>query len=177
MKLAVKEREFVTTTMKHITSLYNYALCLTKNESKAKELLKKTYALASNQFGDFRDKTNIRLRLFRIMKDCNYYHNHNGVKVVESGVSFRYDFDPNDIRLVLERNLTKDDLWWLLQNLPENFRTVIYLKDVEGFSYEEVSEFFNVSIGTVRSLIHNARRALGLKLVQFAKEVEAETVG
>jgi RNA polymerase sigma-70 factor, ECF subfamily len=47
-----------------------------------------------------------------------------------------------------------------LRQLPEAFRTVVILREIEGFAYEEISEILNVNIGTVKSRLMRGRSAL-----------------
>ncbi len=46
-----------------------------------------------------------------------------------------------------------------LQKLPENFRTVVVLREIEGFAYDEIAEILNIHIGTVKSRLLRGRAA------------------
>src|SRR6201996_8665812 len=52
-----------------------------------------------------------------------------------------------------------------LRQLPEAFRTVVILREIEGFAYEEIAEILNVNLGTVKSRLTRGRSALGTFLV------------
>ena len=52
-----------------------------------------------------------------------------------------------------------------LRQIPEAFRTVVVLREIEGFSYEEIAEILNVNIGTVKSRLTRGRSALRALLV------------
>lgn len=56
-----------------------------------------------------------------------------------------------------------------MDSLPESFRTAIILCDLEGMTYEEISEILECPIGTVRSRLHRARNILASKLIKYAK--------
>ncbi|HET9129956.1 MAG TPA: sigma factor-like helix-turn-helix DNA-binding protein, partial [Terriglobia bacterium] len=56
------------------------------------------------------------------------------------------------------------------QSLPEEFRTVVILCDIEGLTYEEIAEFLECPIGTVRSRLHRGRKLLQVKLLDYAKK-------
>jgi len=58
--------------------------------------------------------------------------------------------------------------------LPVDFRTVILLCDIEGFTYEEISKIIDIPIGTVRSRLHRARNMLKEKLREYAKSLGYE---
>ena len=77
--------------------------------------------------------------------------------------------DPNDMEARLYRNLLDDDLTKAVESLPEDFRTVVILCDIEGFTYEEIAEFVDCPIGTVRSRLHRGRKLLRNKLIEYAR--------
>ena len=52
-----------------------------------------------------------------------------------------------------------------LRQLPEAFRTVVVLREIEGFAYEEIAEILNVNLGTVKSRLTRGRSALRALLV------------
>jgi len=56
-----------------------------------------------------------------------------------------------------------------LRQIPEVFRTVVVLREIEGFAYEEIAEILNVNIGTVKSRLTRGRSALRALLVSDAK--------
>jgi RNA polymerase sigma-70 factor (ECF subfamily) len=54
--------------------------------------------------------------------------------------------------------------------LPDDFRTVVILCDIEGLTYEEIAEFVDVPLGTVRSRLHRGRKLLRNKLIEYARK-------
>jgi RNA polymerase sigma-70 factor (ECF subfamily) len=68
------------------------------------------------------------------------------------------------------RELIDDDISNALEELPEDFRTVVLLCDVEGFTYEEIANMLDVPIGTIRSRLHRGRNLLKAELMDYAKE-------
>ena len=75
-----------------------------------------------------------------------------------------------DIHAELAARDLPDDLQQMLADLPADFRVVVVLKDVLGYSYEEISEHLDVPIGTVRSRIHRGRGRLKEALTSAAAE-------
>jgi len=57
-----------------------------------------------------------------------------------------------------------------LAELPEEYRAVLVLKEIEGMKYEQIAEIVDCPIGTVRSRIHRARSELRKKLLSFFQE-------
>jgi len=63
-----------------------------------------------------------------------------------------------------------DEVTNAISTLQEDYRTVIILSDIEGYSYEEIAEFIDTPVGTVRSRLHRARKMLYTKLYNYAKD-------
>jgi len=57
-----------------------------------------------------------------------------------------------------------------LQTLPEKYKVILTLRDIQGFSYEEISNVLKISPGTVDSRLHRARKVLREKLAPFLGE-------
>lgn len=164
----------------HMDSLYYYALRLTSEYNAANDLIQETYLKAYRFIDKYEDGTNARAWLFRIMKN-SYINDYRKKKRDPDNLEFdedEYSYlsaihssrDTTDIRDLLYRNLFDDDISGALSDLPENFRTAIVLRNIKGLTYEELAEFFDIPIGTVRSRIHRARKVLGKKLVEYARD-------
>ena len=69
---------------------------------------------------------------------------------------------------ILYRDMLDDQITRALQRLPEDFRTVVLLCDVEGFTYEEIANMLDVPIGTIRSRLHRGRNLLRVELEEYA---------
>ncbi len=78
--------------------------------------------------------------------------------------------DTSDLEDKMFRDLIDDDISNALEELPEDFRTVVLLCDVEGFTYEEIANMLDVPIGTIRSRLHRGRNLLKAQLMEYAKK-------
>jgi RNA polymerase sigma-70 factor (ECF subfamily) len=175
-----RQTEFETEAVPHMDLLYNFALRTTGNEDDARDLLQETFLKAYRFWDKYEKGTNIRAWLFRIMK--NSYINRYRKETREPGkvdyddVENFYDSiraestDTNDLQQKLFGNLLSDEVTHALQSLPEDFRTVVILADIEGLSYEEIADFLNCPIGTVRSRLHRGRKLLQTQLLDYARE-------
>ncbi|MGA3244467.1 MAG: sigma-70 family RNA polymerase sigma factor [Bacteroidota bacterium] len=175
-----KHTEFEAEALPHMDVLYNFALRTTGNEDDARDLLQETYLKAYRFWDKYEKGTNIRAWLFRIMK--NSYINRYRKEIKEPD-KVDYDdienfyntiraesTDPNDLQQQLYGNLLGDEVTKALQSLPDDFRTVVILCDIEGLTYEEIAEFVECPIGTVRSRLHRGRKLLQAKLFEYAKQ-------
>ncbi|MEO8166948.1 MAG: sigma-70 family RNA polymerase sigma factor [bacterium] len=165
-----KKRDFAREAIPHMDFLYNYALRMTYKPEDAEDLVQETYLKAYRFWDSYQSGTNIRGWMFRILKNSflnehrkdsrqpemidydavkDSYHPAQDTAAAENG--FHHD---------MFSHLLDDDVARAIAALPQDFRTVTILCDIEGMSYEEIAEFTKVPISTVRSRIHHARKYL-----------------
>ncbi|MDD8018242.1 MAG: sigma-70 family RNA polymerase sigma factor [Bacteroidota bacterium] len=175
-----QHKEFEQQALPHMEVLYNYALRMTNNADDAKDLLQETFLKAYRFWDKFEQGTNLRAWLFRIMKNTyiNLYRKEvkEPDKVDYAEIENYYNIiraesaDPNDLQEKLFNQLLDDEVSKALELLPEEFRTVVILCDIEGLAYEEISEFLQIPVGTVRSRLHRGRKLLYTRLYDYAKD-------
>ena len=179
--LAEKERIFDGEFMPHIDSMYNFAYRLTFEEDDAKDLVQETYLKAFRFIDSFQQGTNAKAWLFRILKNSfiNNFRKKSKqpAKVDYQEVESYYNSDDidhsitTDLRVESVQDMIGDEVTRALNALAVDFRTVIILCDLEGFTYEEMSKILDIPIGTVRSRLHRARNLLRDKLKKYAKKM------
>jgi len=170
--------DFEREAVPHMSSLYNFALKMTRDEDDANDLVQETYLRAFRFFDKFEQGTNCKAWLYRIMKNTfindyrkiskqpnkvDYDDIQNFYETIKSSEVESRHYEEDAFAGVLDDDITK-----AIASLTEDFRTVIILSDIEGFTYEEVADFVDVPIGTVRSRIHRARKMLYSKLHGYA---------
>jgi RNA polymerase sigma-70 factor (ECF subfamily) len=174
-----KQEEFEREALPHMDLLYNYALRMTGNPDDADDLVQETYLKAFRFWDKYEKGTNIRAWLFRIMKN-SYINRYRKETKEPDTVDYEEvqnfyntiraeSADPNDLQEKIFGGLLEDEVARALESLPEDFRTVVILCDIEGLSYEEIAEFVDCPIGTVRSRLHRGRKMLQAKLHAYAK--------
>src|SRR5579859_2839559 len=179
-----EQATFADQAMDFMPSLYSAALRMTRNPSDAEDLVQETYLKAYRDFGSFKEGTNLKAWLYRILtntfinsyrarkrrpeqtdiddvEDLYLYRRLGGLEAVSAGRSAEEE--------VLE-HFTEGDVKAAVEALPEQFRMAVLLADVEGFSYKEIAEILDVPIGTVMSRLHRGRKALQKTLHDFGKE-------
>ena len=166
--------------MPHVNSMYNFAYRLTFDEDDAKDLVQDTYLKAFRFINSFERGTNAKAWLFRILKNSfiNEYRKKSKqpAKVDYNEVASYYNPDDagkgiTDLPLETVQHMIGDEITVALNALPVDFRTVIILGDLEGFTYEEMAKILDIPIGTVRSRLHRARNMLRERLLSYAKEM------
>lgn len=159
-------------------SLYNFAIRLANDPSDAEDLVQDTIVKAYRFFSSYERGTNAKAWLFRILKN-SYINNYRKqskqpYKVDYDEISTYYESvrsersDTTDMEQIMYRELLDDEVTRALNKLPEDFRTVVLLCDIEGFTYEEIANMLDVPIGTIRSRLHRGRNLLRTSLSQYA---------
>ena len=164
--------------MPHIDSMYNFAYRLTFDEDDAKDLVQDTYMKAYRFINSFQEGTNAKAWLYRILKNSfiNDYRKKSKqpAKVDYQEVEQFYNSEDTpsnatiDLRLETTKDMIGDEISNALNSLAVDFRTVVILCDLEGFTYEEMAKILDIPIGTVRSRLHRARNLLREKLGSYA---------
>ena len=178
----ILNREF----MPHINSMYNFAFRLTMDEDDANDLVQDTYLKAFRFISSFERGTNAKAWLFRILKNSfiNDYRKRSKEpsKVDYQEVETTYNSEEaaevdhtTDLRVETVQDMIGDEVATALNSLPVDFRTVIILCDIEGFTYEEMAKILDIPIGTVRSRLHRARNLLKDKLRAYASSMGYDT--
>jgi len=172
--------EFSQTTLVFLNDLYRAALRLTRNERDAEDLVQDTYLKAFRNFHRFEQGTNCRAWMLRIQ--TNTFINQYRRRIKEREILTRekhgalgsqfFSRENHQRRSDPERKCISeglsDDVVQALDGLPEVFRAVIILADVESHSYQEIAEIMGTPLGTVMSRLFRARKILQKKLANFA---------
>lgn len=175
---AERREIFVRDALPYLDQLYSAALRYTRNPADAEDLVQETYAKAYDKFHQFRQGTNLKAWLYRILTN-SYINRYRRQQRRPDEVSA--DADPefslyDRVAETTERAaeqevleaLTDDEVKQAMADLPEQYRIAVYLADVEGFSYAEIAEIMGTPIGTVMSRLHRGRSRLQKALYGYA---------
>jgi RNA polymerase sigma-70 factor, ECF subfamily len=152
-------------------ALYRAALRLTRNPAEAEDLVQETYLKAFRSSGRFERGTNLRAWLFTILMNTHRNSRRDAARnpiEVDSEVVEQAQALPG--RAATPEDLLLDatldvDIKAALDALPDTFRSAVWLRDVEEFSYAEIAGMLDVPIGTVMSRISRGRKLLYEQLV------------
>ncbi len=183
---------FEEEALSHLDALYGAALRLTRSPSDAEDLVQDTFVKAYRFYDSFESGTNLKAWLFRIQTNTfiNRYRRKTRERaalggksagMVGDGVMSRETMRAlRDPSRLADRPLISAEIERALDELPEDYRMVVLLSDVEELAYREIAEILGCPIGTVMSRLHRARKMLRASLVDQAValgivEVSSET--
>jgi RNA polymerase sigma-70 factor, ECF subfamily len=161
---------FRAATLEFLDSLYGAALRLTRNADRAQDLVQDTYLKAIRARRSFAEGTNLKAWLFTILQ--NTWRNRQ-----RDGARSRVEFDSTVVEQSVEaatmprapqetpeslllRDTLNADLQAALDGLGETFREVVWLRDVDELTYQEIADVLDIPIGTVMSRLSRGRRQL-----------------
>ena len=167
------DSDFQRLALSHLDALYNFAVYLTRRPAEAEDLVQETYLRAFRFSHRFQPGTHLRAWLFQILRNTflTFYRlRERELPLAEDGVP---DWDapmfheaPAEDPAVLEAHT---DLERAMRRLPEEFRTVLLLAEVEGLPLEDVAQIMACPVGTVKSRIFRAKERLRTLLRDYEK--------
>lgn len=189
MGAPVDARRFEELTLPMLDLLYSVGVRYTRNREDAEDLVQETLLRAFRAFDRFEEGTSLRAWLLRILTNC--YYNRYRRRVHERRAADLSVDDPyheglvsdatlrclRDPEGVMQQPLVSDELQRAIDRLPEAFRMVFVLAEVEQLTYREVADAIGTPIGTVMSRLHRARKLLQQDLLrgrEWVTDAEAE---
>ncbi len=174
---------FEVEALEHLPALMAVSRRLTRNQAEAEDLVQDTFVKAIRAREQYQAGTNLRAWLLRILKNTfiNRYHRRNVERnalsasvpdpvsdgwLSQASLAAMRDPEATALQPALERELGR-----CIDQLPEDFRLVVLLTDVQGFSYKETADILGCPIGTVMSRLHRARRLLKSALLHHARDL------
>jgi RNA polymerase sigma-70 factor (ECF subfamily) len=177
-----KLRSFEQQALPLMPQLYGAALRWTRNPSDAEDLVQETFAKAFVAWAKFEQGTNLKAWLFRIMTNThiNLYNKRNKDQAktalddledwqIGQGESIT-SISTRSAEAEAMDNLPSGVIKEALDQIPDEFRMVVYYAVVEGLPYAEIAEVMGTPVGTVMSRLHRGKKLLKSLLSDHASQ-------
>lgn len=177
-----KQRLFEEQALPLLDQLYGGAMRLTRNPQDAEDLIQETYLKAYSNFDSFKQGTNLKAWLYRIMTNT-YINSYRKAKrrPLESSADELSDFQLyttaghdstglESAEVEALKQMPDSEISEAMNDLPEDYRMVVYYADVVGLAYKEIAEVMGTPLGTVMSRLHRGRKLLRAALKDVARE-------
>ncbi|AMJ45911.1 sigma-70 family RNA polymerase sigma factor [Corynebacterium stationis] len=165
-----------------LDQLYGGALRMTRNPQDAEDLVQETYLKAFNAFDSYKEGTNLKAWLYRIMTNT-YINSYRKAKrrPTESSADELTDFQLyttsghdstglESAEVAALKSMPNQTVSEAMNDLPEDYRMVVYYADVVGLAYKEIADVMETPLGTVMSRLHRGRKLLRKALKDVARE-------
>ena len=177
-----RDYEFDILLRENLNGMFSLALRMTRNQLDAEDLIQDTALKAFRYFHKFDRGSNFRAWIYRILTNnfINFYRKNQKqpTQIEIENVSFKLEQEGAGFwNRLNDRNngfdyddLFDDEINAAIDKLPEEYKIVLLLADVEGLSYKEISEVIAHPLGTVMSRLHRGRKMLQRSLRRYAEE-------
>jgi len=165
---------FAGAALEHIDALYGFAMTLVRNQTEAEDLVQETYLRAVRAFGQLMPDSNLKSWMFAIMRNVwlnQLRHARSGPRFVELDAemedhSYWLDRVTKDPHASYVEKMERQEVRAAIESLPQLHREVVLLRDIEGFSYQQIAAILGCPAGTVMSRLGRAREKLRLLLAE-----------
>jgi RNA polymerase sigma-70 factor (ECF subfamily) len=166
---------------RHESKVYNLALRYTRNPEDAEEVLQDVFTTVYRKIEGFQGKSAFSSWLYRIIVNAAFMKlrkrkQKHAISIEDLSPSARQKYVDNDEILgrrsdfaAMDREL-RDIMQRAIDRLPDQYRAVFILRDIDGLSNQEVSEILDLTIPAVKSRLHRSRLMLRKKLQHYYYE-------
>ena len=161
---------FEELVLEYEKKVYNVSLRMLNNSEDASDMTQEAFIKAYNSLSGFRGDSKFSVWLTRIVSNLclDFLRSRNRRPTVSLSME---DEDGEDVQLdiadtsqspeqLLERSLTRESVRRGLQSLPEDYREILLLREIQGLSYDEIAAALDIEVGTVKSRIFRGRKKL-----------------
>lgn len=160
--------EFEAVALPHLDDLYRTASGMVSSRTQAEDLVQETYLEAWKSFHRFEPGTNCRAWLFKILIHRVHHYRRKWYQVFSKNQSDDLLVDNLRYEAPVPDELKDEEILLALSRIPEMFRVIVLLADVQEFAYKEIASMLEIPVGTVMSRLSRGRRHLREELLSVA---------
>ena len=151
--------------------VYSIAFRFMGNQEDASDLAQEAFLKAYQAIKNFRQEASFSTWICRIVSNVCRDQLRKAKRTIQTSLDEEVWLEEGTVtkqvkdhapttEQVYERKELKEYLQGLINNLNPEYRMVVVLRDIQGYSYEEIAEMLNCSLGTVKSRLNRARKVL-----------------
>jgi RNA polymerase sigma-70 factor (ECF subfamily) len=169
----LQNSDFEKLALPLLDPLYNFARWLSGDPDEARDLVQETFAKALKGLGTFKEGTNFRAWMFRILRNT-FLTSRTGLErrsteqADEDGLAESAPASQDTPEEALVRRADIELVRKAIARLPAAFQEVLLLADIEEMSYQEVADTLDIPIGTVMSRLARARKQVRVQILESA---------
>lgn len=172
-----KQEHFEQEALPHLDAVYRFALRLTGSPADAEDLVQETFLRAFRSWDHYTPGTQAKSWLFTICRNAFLRQRQQDSRRTQ----VMQEASPNEVPLFMPAyqddpegsffdGIVDETILQHIDQIPEEFREVVLLSDLEGMSYAEIASVLDVPLGTVKSRLFRGRRLLQKVLYDYARE-------
>jgi RNA polymerase sigma-70 factor (ECF subfamily) len=163
-----RAEDFEVAALPHLNDLFRTALRVVGDRTEAEDLVQEAYLQAWKSFHRFTPGTNCRAWLYKILFNVIHHHrrkwfNSKIAKESDEMLEATLAYEPP-----VPEDLSDEDVLAAFERIPQSYREVVVLADVQELSYKEIAEALAIPVGTVMSRLSRGRKLLRAELSSFA---------
>ncbi|MCP5007807.1 MAG: sigma-70 family RNA polymerase sigma factor [Planctomycetes bacterium] len=173
---------FESSALEYMDALYNFAVRMSGNREDAEDLVQETYLKMHRFSHTFDEGSNLKAWLFKILRNTfiNKYrkklrepqevHDNNDEFSLYDCIATKSETDQYGKSSFKIEEFVEDEVKEALENLPLAFKEIVVYSELEGLTYEEISDVIGCPIGTVKSRLYRSRKMLQKFLWDYAEK-------
>ncbi|HEY5030199.1 MAG TPA: sigma-70 family RNA polymerase sigma factor [Candidatus Angelobacter sp.] len=170
----VENKDFEKLAIPLLDGLYNFARWLCGDPDEASDLVQETFVKSIKGFSSFREGTNFRAWMFRILRNT-FLTSRTGLERRNTQQEDEEGFEESSIsqetpEIALIRRANTELVQGAIAQLAPAFQEVILLADMEEMKYQEIAQALDIPIGTVMSRLARARKQVRQHIVMTLGE-------
>ncbi len=171
---------------RYTQKVYSLAMRITRNAEDAEEVLQDVFVTVHNKIDKFEGKSAFSSWLYRITANTAFMklrkrRQHQTTSIDEVPANLRESWttersDTSDVNYICSKHELREELEAAISKLPDEYRIIFILRDIDGLSNEDVCEMLDLSIPAVKSRLHRSRLMLRKRLQKFYDDYRSAEV-
>ncbi len=183
--LSGDQESFVELMNRYAEKVHNLAIRITRNPEDAEEILQDVFVTVHSKLEKFEGKSAFSSWLYRITVNTAFMKlrkrkQHAAISLEEISPAVKETWvgktsESADVDYICSRHELREQLDMAVSRLPDEYRKIFILRDVDGLSNQEVGEILNITVPAVKSRLHRSRLMLRKRLQKFYDDYTSET--